>query len=243
MKIIRTKNYDEMSKKAADIVLKKIKTSSFLSLGLATGSTPLGLYKHLIQDYLKSYTSYEYVTTFNLDEYVGLKPHHPDSYHSFMKKHLFHHLDIPTDQTHIPDGIAEDLKSECKRYEKVIQDAGGIDLQILGIGTNGHIGFNEPDTSFHSSTHVVSLADSTRKDNARFFKNPEEVPTHAITVGLKTIFNSKEILLLVSGKNKAPILKQLVEGNINESLPASILKKHNHVTIIADEDALSLLQP
>jgi glucosamine-6-phosphate deaminase len=238
MKIIEVKNYQEMSQTAADYIINKIKISPKLTLGLATGGTPKGVYQHLIEDHKRNDTSYADVTSFNLDEYIGLSKDHPNSYYHYMYENLFMHININPDYTNIPSGMNQDLQAECEGYEKMIQKHGGIDLQILGIGSNGHIGFNEPGTSFQSKTHVVDLAPSTREANARYFDNLEEVPTQAITMGINTIVNSKEILLLVSGKAKQDAMAKLLNGDVTESFPASILKQHPNTTVIVDEEAL-----
>ncbi|ARK32402.1 glucosamine-6-phosphate deaminase [Halalkalibacter krulwichiae] len=239
MELIKTNDYQEMSRVAADIIIQKVKQSKQFTLGLATGSTPEGLYGNLIEDQKQNATSYRHVTTFNLDEYVGMKRSDPNSYHYYMKTQLFDSIDIPVSQIHLPKGDATDLGQECLCYEELIQANGGIDLQVLGIGQNGHIGFNEPGTSLHSKTHVVELAESTREANARFFPSIEEVPTQAITMGISTIVQSKQILLLVSGNKKEQALKRLLQGKISEEFPASILNQHENVTIIADKEALS----
>ncbi|MBA4492864.1 glucosamine-6-phosphate deaminase [Paenactinomyces guangxiensis] len=241
MLLIKTKDYQQMCERAAEIIIEKVNAAAPLKLGLATGGTPKGIYRKLIEDHRNNGTSYQRVTTFNLDEYVGLPPHHPNSYHFYMNHYLFSHIDIPEKQTHIPDGMASDLEAECSRYERLIDTEGGIDLQILGIGLNGHIGFNEPGTSFLSRTHVVQLDETTRRANKRYFSSFAEVPTHAITMGIATIMKSSEIILLVNGRKKAKVLRRLFEEEVNEQLPASVLKKHPHVTIIADEEALSSL--
>ncbi|MEH7440704.1 glucosamine-6-phosphate deaminase [Bacillus sp. JJ1122] len=241
MKLIKTSTYEELSQMAAAQIISKIHTNPRLNLGLATGSSPTGVYKKLIQDHEENKTSYKQVNTFNLDEYIGISKKDPNSYHYFMCENLFEHIDIPLDHTHIPDGTAENLDEECKRYEQFIQGHGGIDLQILGIGQNGHIGFNEPDTSFTSRTHIINLAESTRKANSRFFESLEDVPTQAITMGIASIMESKEIFLLVSGASKAEALARLVNGEVSESFPASILKNHPNVTIFADKEASALL--
>jgi glucosamine-6-phosphate deaminase len=241
MKLIKVKDYKEISVKAAELILKQIHEKPNAVLGLATGSTMLGTYKELVSDFRKQRTSYKQVKTFNLDEYVGLPPSNRNSYHFYMKYHLFRHLDISIAATYIPNGMAADLEQECFQYEQCIQTVGGIDLQLLGIGINGHIGFNEPGTSFLSRTHVVQLDECTRKANARFFSSIEEVPTKAITMGITTIMESRRIILLVSGVKKATILSQLLESEIDEMLPASVLKNHPDVTILADEAACSKL--
>ncbi|MGE7767007.1 glucosamine-6-phosphate deaminase [Peribacillus sp. NPDC096540] len=239
MNIIKVQDYKEMSQSAAKIIIQKVKENSKIKLGLATGGTPKGTYDALIEDHMQNNTSYENVTSFNLDEYIGLDSNDPNSYHYYMDQSLFAHININKEQTYLPNGTADNLDMECTRFDKMIEALGGIDLQILGIGQNGHIGFNEPGTSFSSGTHVVALEESTRQANARYFDSIDEVPTHAITMGIATIMKSKEILLLISGEEKAGTLKKLIHGEITEEFPASILKKHNNVTIIADQKALS----
>jgi glucosamine-6-phosphate deaminase len=241
MKLIRTENYTEMSVEAGKIIVDKIRTNQSLTLGLATGSTPKGVYDYLIQDHEENGTTYKQVKSVNLDEYIGLSAEDPNSYHYFMNQTLFKHLDINDNQTHIPNGTASDLEQECLRYEQLIKELGGIDLQLLGIGQNGHIGFNEPGTPFTSTTHIVTLAQNTREANSRFFNSLEEVPTHAITMGIASILKSKEILLLVSGDRKAEALYKFVNGEISEEFPASALKYHSNVTVIADRDALKYI--
>ncbi|WP_338448328.1 glucosamine-6-phosphate deaminase [Niallia oryzisoli] len=239
MKLIEAKDYEEMSAKAAEYLANKIHTSKKITLGLATGGTPEGTYRNLIEDYMQNDTSYRHVTTFNLDEYVGLAGDHPNSYRYFMNKKLFDHIDIQKSNTYVPRGNARDIKQECLDYEKLLEDKSGIDLQLLGIGSNGHIGFNEPGTPFDSKTHVVELTPSTREANARYFSSLEQVPTKAISMGIATIMKAREILLLVSGEKKSEALAQLLEGDITEKNPVSVLKKHLNVTIIADHAALA----
>lgn len=239
MKIIEVNDYQEMSKRAAEIIIQKVRGNPAITLGLATGGTPIGTYATLIKDHQNNKTSYQQVTTFNLDEYIGLSGNHPNSYRYFMDDKLFNHIDIEQGRTHIPRGDTGDNLEECRSYEQSIERHGGIDLQILGIGRNGHIGFNEPETSFASKTHIVDLTPATRKANARFFENGTSVPYQAITMGIATIMKSKEILLLVSGDKKKEALNQLLHGGVDESFPASVLKQHPHVTIIADKAALS----
>lgn len=241
MKLIETTSYDELSQKAAEALISRIMKNPRLNLGLATGSTPTGLYANLIEDHKKNKTSYKEINTFNLDEYIGIAKKDPQSYHYFMCENLFEHIDIPLEQTHIPDGTARDLDEECNRYEQFIKEHGGIDLQVLGIGQNGHIGFNEPGTPFGSRTHIITLAESTRKANSRFFDSLAEVPTRAITMGIASIMDSKEIFLLISGSSKAEALARLMNGEISEQFPASVLKKHPNVTIFADKQATALL--
>ena len=241
MRLIRTENYAEMSLEAGKIIIDKIHSNPGLTLGLATGSTPKGVYDYLIQDHKVNGTSYHQVKSINLDEYIGLKAQDPNSYHYFMGQNLFNHLDIHENHTHIPNGAAGDLEQECLRYEQLIKELEGVDLQILGIGQNGHIGFNEPGTPFSSQTHIVTLAKNTREANSRFFNSLEDVPTQAITMGIASILESKEILLLVSGERKAEALLKFMNGEISEEFPASALKHHQNVTVIADRDALKYI--
>ncbi|MQR94718.1 glucosamine-6-phosphate deaminase [Fictibacillus phosphorivorans] len=240
MRILEVKDYHEMSSIAARIIIEKVQSKPDTKLGLATGGTPIGLYKELIQDYRSNGTSYERVCTFNLDEYVGIDADDSNSYRYFMEENLFAHINVPQSHIHIPDGTAEDLKAECERYDVELSQAEGVDIQILGIGSNGHIGFNEPGTSFYSNTHIVELDETTRKANARFFERLEDVPKQAITMGIASILKAKQILLLVSGINKAEVMKQLLTTDeVDEQLPASALKVHPDVMILADEEALS----
>lgn len=240
MNVIKVKDYEEMSARASDYLLDKIQKLENPVIGLATGSTPEGLYKQLIAKNEK--ISFKNVTTFNLDEYVGLNKGDPNSYHFYMNDKLFNHIDIVKDNTHLPNGDAEVLEQECRDYESAIREAGFMDVQILGIGGNGHIGFNEPGTPFTSRTHVVDLNESTRQANARLFNSLEDVPKQAITMGIETITQSKEILLLISGKEKAEAAAKLMEGPVDEQFPASVLKKQDNVTVIVDEPALSKLK-
>jgi glucosamine-6-phosphate deaminase len=242
MKIIEVKDYQEMSQKAAEYIIDKVLQNPQIKLGLATGGTPIGMYQNLIADHRKNGTSYAGVTTFNLDEYIGLSGENKNSYRFYMNDQLFNHIDINKKNTFIPLGDAKDIQAECLRYEELLAKHHGIDLQILGIGENGHIGFNEPGTSFQSETHVIHLASSTINANARFFNRIEEVPVKAITMGIATIMKSKEILLLVSGENKNEAMSQLLNGPVSESFPASVLKNHPCVTIIADRAAVAGLK-
>ncbi|CRK81452.1 glucosamine-6-phosphate deaminase [Neobacillus massiliamazoniensis] len=240
MKIIRVSNYEDMSKQAGKLMVEKIRSNPSMVLGLATGSTPIGVYQYLIKDHKDNSTSYKNIKTINLDEYIGLPFGDSNSYHDFMKNNLFNHLDIQHENTYIPNGNAKDLDIECARYETLIQEIGGIDLQILGIGENGHIGFNEPGTAFDSRTHIVNLAENTRVANSRFFQSIADVPTHAITMGIASILDSREIFLLASGVKKAQAIACLMTGKWSEDFPASALMHHKNVTIIADEDALTV---
>ncbi|MDQ1143969.1 glucosamine-6-phosphate deaminase [Bacillus sp. SORGH_AS 510] len=241
MKIIHVKNYEEMSQKAAEYLIEKIRRNPAITLGLATGGTPVGLYDELVKDHQTNQTSYQDVTTFNLDEYMGLSGEDPNSYRYFMNQQLFNRIDIPKANTHVPLGDTKDPQQQCSDYETLLKNHGGIDLQILGIGSNGHIGFNEPGTSFQSETHIVELAPTTREANARFFNSLNEVPTQAITMGIASILRSKEILLLISGENKQDALAKLIHGEVSEDFPASVLRNHPHVTIIADEAAIGTI--
>ena len=241
MNIIVLEDYYAMSEKAAKLVEEQIKKNSHSVLGFSTGSTPLGLYKYLIKGFKERGISYQYLITFNLDEYLGLEKNNPNSYHTFMNERLFHHLDIEQENTYIPNGIAPSIEKECKRYEDLLDNIGPIDLQILGIGTNGHIGFNEPGTSPLSTTHVVKLDETTREYNARFFRSYEDIPNYSITMGIASILKSKQILLLASGEKKANAVKQLLSKEIHGSFPASWLWHHENVTLLVDQEAFKLV--
>lgn len=240
MKVIVTENYEEMSKKAAEVVIEIVKNNPNAVLGFATGSSPIGLYQNMIKDHKENGTSYKNVTSVNLDEYVGLKADHNQSYAYFMRTNLFDGLDIDLKNTNLPCGSASDLKAECDRYNALL-DANQQDIQVLGIGSNGHIGFNEPNTPFDSVTHVVDLTESTIKDNSRLFNSIDEVPRQALSMGIKNIMNAKSIVMVVSGKNKAEALRGMVKGEITPALPASVLQLHPFVTVVCDKDAASLL--
>ncbi len=240
MEFIKVNDYQAMSERACSIMIETINRIKNPVLGLATGSTPEGLYQKIIEKFNEGMVSFQDVTTFNLDEYVGLEREDVNSYYRYMKEKLFDHVDIKLERVHLPNGAATDLEGECQRYERQIQQAGKIDLQILGMGINGHIGFNEPGTPFSSRTHVVELAASTREANSRFFPTLDDVPTQALTMGIASIMESKEILLLVSGEQKAEAIARLAEGDISEDFPASILRNHPNVTVIVDEGAMVL---
>ena len=240
MKLIRVENYEEMSSRAAQLVEQQILENSHSVLGLATGSTPLGLYEKLIEGVRERDVSYRHVQTINLDEYCGLSGDHPNSYRHFMTEKLFRHIDIAPENSHIPNGKALPVEAECRRYEALVDEIGPPHLQILGMGTNGHIGFNEPGTPETSLTHCVQLEESTRTSNARFFSGRDRVPTHAITMGIQSILKSEKILLLASGKKKAQAVKRFLEGRVSKDFPASFLWKHNNVTLIVDSDAYGL---
>ena len=240
MEIIITENYEELSDKAAEVMLDVIKNNEHPVIGLATGSSPVGLYQRMIQDHKENGTSYKNVITFNLDEYVGLPRDHEQSYYTFMHDNLFNGLDIPEENIHVPtDG--EDKEKQCADYEKAMEDY-TVDLQLLGIGSDGHIGFNEPGTSFDSLTHVTDLKESTIQDNARFFDGDiSKVPTQAITMGIATVMKAKKILFIANGKNKAKAIYDMIKGPVDESCPASILQRHPDVVIIIDKEAAELL--
>ncbi|SET11856.1 glucosamine-6-phosphate deaminase [Natronincola peptidivorans] len=241
MQLQVVKDYDALSKKAAHILASQIILKPKSILGLATGSTPIGTYRELINMHKEGMINFSEVVTFNLDEYYGLDVQDQQSYHYFMNQHFFNDIDIVKENIYIPNGKAVDVDAECQRYEKSIKEAGGIDLQLLGIGQNGHIGFNEPDVKFEASTHLVNLDLDTIKANARFFDSIDEVPDQAISMGVKTILSSKKILLLASGKNKAEAIYKMVKGKITPKLPASVLQLHPDVVVIADEAAAALL--
>lgn len=229
---IQVSSYQEMSQVAADIFKQQITHKPNSVLGLATGASPVGLYHILVGYFNKGLISFEQVQMFNLDEYVGIPQNSPASYWTYMYKHLFHHINIKVENIHIPNGQATDLEEECKQYEQAIERAGGIDLQLLGIGVNGHIGFNEPGTSFDSLTNIVKLADTTRIVNAQYFERPEDMPTHAITMGIQSILKAKAIVLIAFGNSKLEAMERLRSGQVTEEFPASSLLLHPNVTII-----------
>lgn len=235
--LIVTKDYHEMSQEGADIITSLLKEKPGASLGLATGSTPLGLYSELIKKYKAGQLSFKEVSTYNLDEYYPIDKSNRQSYAYFMRTNLFNHVDIQLQNTHIPNGMAKNSTLEGLAYEEKIRATKGLDLQVLGIGSNGHIGFNEPSDVFEPLTHRVQLNESTLLDNARFFESIDKVPTEAITMGIGTIMSAKKILLLASGTEKASIIKEMLTGKINPYIPASILQLHPAVTIIVDEPA------
>ena len=240
MKVIITENYEEMSKKAAEIIIDVVKNNPQAILGLATGSSPIGTYQNMIKDHVENGTSYKEVKTVNLDEYVGLTADHDQSYAYFMRTNLFDHIDIDQTQTNLPCGSATDLQKECDRYNALLAKM-PADVQVLGLGSNGHIGFNEPNTPFNSVTHLVDLTENTIKDNSRLFASIDEVPRQALSMGIKNIMQAKSIVMVVSGKNKAAAVKGMVQGEITPALPASVLQLHPFVTIVCDKDAASLL--
>ena len=242
MEIIIKKNYEEMSKEAARVVKERLLEKPDLVLGLATGSTPLGLYRELARMHKEEGLSFKKARTFNLDEYYGLSPEHPQSYHYFMNANLFSQIDIDLVNIHIPDGLAKNVGKYCLEYEEKIEKCGGIDLQILGIGGDGHIGFNEPGSSLASRTRIKTLDEQTVKDNSRFFKSIDEVPKYAITMGVGTVIDAKEIILLASGKSKSRIIARAIEGPVTSQITTSMLQIHPRVITILDEDASSSLK-
>lgn len=242
MKIIIKKNYDALSKEAAKIIGEMIKEKPDIVLGLATGSTPIGCYQELIKMHKDEGLDFSQVITFNLDEYLGLGASHKQSYNYFMYEKFFNHINLNHKNVHIPDGTTKDVEQFSKAYEEKIKASGGIDLQLLGIGSDGHIGFNEPGTPFKSRTHLAKLEESTIKDNSRFFEKGEVVPESAITLGIQTIFESKKILLLASGENKAKVVAKFIEGPLTPQVPASVLKKHPNAIVILDKAAASKLK-
>ena len=239
MRIIICDNYDELSKKAAKIVASQITLKPDSVLGLATGSTPVGMYNELIKLYRHGELDFSEVKTFNLDEYYPIKKKNNQSYDYFMRENLFSKINIKNENIHIPNGETENPETECIEYEKQIKSSGGIDLQILGIGRNGHIGFNEPDATLNSFTHLTNLTENTIKANSRFFENEEEVPKKALTMGISTILNAKKIILLASGANKRKVVSELISGGINTNIPATMLKTHPDVVLICDRESYS----
>ena len=229
---IEAASYEEMSKIAADIFKEELKHNPKTILGLATGGTPEGFYKELVEAYKTGEISFEQAQSFNLDEYIGIDPTNKASYHYYMDQQLFNHVDMKRENIHVPKGDTADLQAAAKQYDAMIKNAGSIDIQLLGIGVNGHIGFNEPGTSFELGTNVVELTESTREANQIYFNSIEEVPTHAITMGIQTIMNAKKIVLLISGESKQEAMNRLSSGQVTEDFPASVLHKHPNVTII-----------
>lgn len=239
MKIYRAKDYEDMSRKAANIISSEVILKPDCVLGLATGSTPIGTYKNLIRSYENGDLDFSDVTSVNLDEYKGLGPDHDQSYRYFMNHNLFDHINIDKARTFVPDGLEADSDKACQAYNDIIAGCGGIDLQLLGLGHNGHIGFNEPADEFEKETHCVDLTESTIEANKRFFASEADVPRQAYTMGIKTIMQARKVLVVVSGIDKADILAKVVNGPVTPAVPASILQMHNDVIIVADEAALS----
>ena len=241
MQIYRAKDYHDMSRKAANIISAQVIMKPSCVLGLATGSTPIGTYRQLIEWYEKGDLDFAHVTSVNLDEYKGLSGDNDQSYRYFMNHNFFSHINIPMERTFVPNGLEKNSDAACAAYNEIIRSCGGIDLQLLGLGHNGHIGFNEPGEAFEKETHCVDLTESTIEANKRFLEKEEDVPRQAYTMGIKNIMQARKILLVVSGEDKADILAQVLEGPITPQVPASILQLHNDVTVVADEAALSKL--
>jgi glucosamine-6-phosphate deaminase len=239
MNIYKVKDYEELSRKAANLISSQIILKPDCVLGLATGSTPAGTYEQLIRWYQKGDLDFSGVRAVNLDEYKGVGRDNSQSYFYYMYHRFYRHINIATNSTYIPDGMAQNDEEECKRYDRIIEALGGIDLQLLGLGHNGHIGFNEPGQSYEVGTHCVKLSESTIKANARLFSNEREVPRYAYTVGMKTIMQSKKIICIVSGEDKADMVKDAFFGMVTPAVPASILQLHNDFILIGDEAALS----
>lgn len=240
MRIIRTENYEQMSRAAANLIAAQVLLKPDCVLGLATGSSPVGIYQQLIESYNKGNLDFSQVHTVNLDEYAGLEAGHPQSYAYFMRENLFRHVNIAPEHTGIPDGTAADAPSECCRYDQLIRSLGGVDLQLLGIGNNGHIGFNEPDDHFSMGTRLVELAESTRQANRRFFDGIEQVPTHAYSMGIRDILQARRVVMVASGEGKAQAIKAAFSGPVTPRVPASILQYHPDFVLVADSAALSL---
>ena len=241
MKVIVEKNYKKMIKKAAQLVKHQIIDKSDSVLGLPTGGTPLQMYSELIEMYKRGEVDFSQVVTFNLDEYYGLSPEHPQSYHYYMYDNFFDHINIREENIHILDGITQNIEKECEEYERKIEQAGGIDLQVLGIGPNGHIGFNEPSQSLKDKTHLVKLTEETREANSRFFESKKEVPKKALTMGISTILKSDKIIIMAAGENKASAINKTLSGQINTCTPSTLLQTHPDVTVIVDKDAARYL--
>lgn len=238
IRIYKEDNYEQMSQRAADLLLAQILLKPDCVLGLATGSTPIGLYEKLVEYYNDNRVDFSQVRTVNLDEYKGLNPNHPQSYHYFMNQHLFSKVNIDENNINLPNGMEEDSMKACAEYDVVIEKLGGIDIQLLGIGHNGHIAFNEPAEYFTKGTNCVALTKSTIEANSRFFASPDEVPKYAYTMGIASIMKAKRILLVVNSKEKADIMKEAFLGNITPKVPASILQTHPDVIIVGDAEAL-----
>ncbi len=242
MRIIVTRNYKEMSKRAADIIASQVRIDKHAIIGLATGSTPIGAYKELIRQHREEGLDFSNVDTFNLDEYLGLDSSHPQSYRYFMDENLLKHININRNRTHVPNGMTKNPQKECREYDFMIEGIGGIDLQLLGMGNNGHIGFNEPNTCFVAQTNVVDLTESTIRANARFFSSADEVPRRAMTMGFRTIMQAKRVIFVVSGKAKAAMVRRALQGPVTPQVPASILQLHQDLIVVLDKDAASLLK-
>lgn len=240
IRIVRARDYEDMSRKAANIISSQITLKPNCVLGLATGSTPVGAYQQLVEWYKAGDLDFSQVSTYNLDEYRGLTHDDPQSYHYFMNDNLFNHVNIDIESTHVPDGSNPDADAACAEYDAMVAAAGYPDLQLLGIGNNGHIGFNEPDDHFSYGTHCVDLTESTIEANSRLFEKIEDVPRQAYTMGIHTIMSARSILVVANGEKKAQAVHDMCFGPITPSCPASILQLHSNVILVADEPALSL---
>ncbi|HML36331.1 MAG TPA: glucosamine-6-phosphate deaminase [Bacillota bacterium] len=238
MKLIRAKDYKDMSRKAANILSAQVILKENSVLGLATGNTPEGIYEQLAEWYKKGDIDFSGVSTVNLDEYVGLDGSSERSYRYFMNQHLFRHINIKEKNCHLPNGLAENIEEECARYDRLIEKLGGIDMQLLGVGENGHIGFNEPDEAFEQMTHCVRLRENTIDVNARYFPSRDDVPKQAITMGIKAIMQARAIVLCASGARKADILHKVLYGPVTPEVPGSVLQMHPRLIVVADEEAL-----
>ncbi|MCR8657202.1 glucosamine-6-phosphate deaminase [Paenibacillus endoradicis] len=241
MNILTFDTEEQLNEAGAGVLSGMVQMNPSAILGLATGGTPIGIYEQLVQTYKRGLVSFNKVTTFNLDEYVGITPEHHQSYSYYMRQHLFNQVDINIEQAYVPCGTATDLEEECVRYDRLIENTGQIDIQLLGLGHNGHIGFNEPSHALLSGTHIVELAEATKTANARYFSAEEEVPQKAITMGVGMILKAKNILLVVKGEDKAEIVKRALTGPISTNCPASLLQTHPHLTVLLDRAAGSLL--
>ena len=242
MKIIIAKTYEEMSRLAAEEIAKVVNEKPNAVLGLATGGTPVGMYKELIDMYKEKKVDFSEVTSVNLDEYVGLSGDHNQSYRYFMNSNFFDHVNIRKDHTFVPNGLAKDINAEGAEYDKKIEALGGIDIQLVGIGSNGHIGFNEPGEELDLGTHLTNLTESTIEANARFFASKDEVPTQAVTMGLGGIMKAKKILLIANGVEKAEAINKVINGKITTQIPASMVQMHRDVVVVVDEAAASKLE-
>jgi glucosamine-6-phosphate deaminase len=241
LRVVIARDYEDMSKKAAAIIAGDVRSKPDSVLGLATGSTPLGTYKELARMHKEEGLDFARVVTFNLDEYYRLAPEHPQSYHFFMNENFFNQVNIKKSNVHIPDGLTNDVDKFCAEYERMIKQKGGIDIQLLGIGRDGHLGFNEPGSSLGSRTRLKTLTEETVRDNARFFSNPDDVPRLAITMGVGTILDARKLLLIASGEAKAEAVKASIEGPITSQVTATVLQLHPHVICVVDEAASKLL--
>ena len=236
MKIIQCETYEQASEQVYHLLLRRLKDKPDAVLGLPTGSTPLGLYRYMADGFAAGDFNYNRVTTFNIDEYAGLDKTDPNSYYRFMEDNLFSRINIPAQQRNIPSGLGS-LEDNCAAYDELIAAAGGIDIQVLAVGANGHIGFNEPGTPFESTTHIVELAEKTRADNARFFSSPADVPLQAITMGIKLMMNAREIIFIGTGAEKASAMKEMISGSVTTACPASVLQLHPNITVFLDRAA------